>query len=341
MNNILVYCEQDGNSCARVSLELVSKASELAKTLREKTKNDIKVEAILIGNKLESISKEIISYGADEVFTVDDDKLKDYLTLPYTKITTDHVRKTEPQILLIGATTTGRDLAPRVASTLKVGLTADCTNLVIGDFKTKKAEYTDLLYQIRPAFGGNIIATIVNPETRPQMATVREGVMKLNEADNSRTGNITKIDYELSDSEFIVSIIKKHVEEKAVDLVSAPIIVAGGYGLGGKEGFKLIKELADAIGGTLAASRASVDAGWIDHDYQVGQTGVTVRPKLYIACGISGAVQHTAGMSQSNVIIAIDKDPDAPIMSLAHYGIVGDLYDVVPKMIKSFKNQLK
>lgn len=340
MDNILVYCEQQGNSIARVSLELVSKARELADELSEKDK-PTKVEALIIGSGLDNLTKEVISYGADEVYKIDDKKLKDYLTLPYAYVITEHIQKTKPRILLVGATVNGRDLAPRVASSAKVGLTADCTDLVIGEYSSKGKTYDNLLYQIRPAFGGNIIATIVNPETRPQMATVREGVMKLNEADNSRKGEVKTIDTKLDDELFVISLLDKHTEERAVDLLGAGVIVAGGYGLNGKNGFNLLKELADTLGGVIGASRAAVDAGWISKDYQIGQTGVTVRPKLYIACGISGAVQHSAGMSGANVIIAIDKDPDAPIHQIANYSIVGDLYEMIPKMIKSYKKYLK
>lgn len=335
MNNVLVFCEIHNNSIARVSLELISKARELADIL------NVKVETLIVGSKLKNLADTAISYGADEVFTCDDEKLENYLTLPYTQVIVEHAKNSKPQILLIGATVLGRDLAPRVASTLKCGLTADCTNLVIGDYEDKGKKYNKLLYQIRPAFGGNIIATIVNPETKPQMATVRDGVMKLSEPNKTRKGKVTPLNIKIDDSLFIVSLIEKHIREKSVDLVSAPIIISGGYGLGNKEGFKLIKELANTIGGVVGSSRAAVDAGWIDHDHQVGQTGVTVRPKLYIACGISGAVQHTAGMSQAKVIIAINKDPDAQIFGIAHYGIVGDLYDVIPRMIKAYKNHLK
>ncbi len=335
MNNVLVFCEKQGNSISRVSFELLSRAKELAKEL------GVKTEALLIGYSSEQFGKEAISYGADEVYFVDDKRLENYLTLPFTHIIVEYVKQFQPQILLIGATVTGRDLAPRVASSLKVGLTADCTNLVIGSYETKEKKYDNLLYQIRPAFGGNIIATIVNPETKPQMATVREGVMKLAEPDKSREGNISKFDIKFDDSLFVASIIEKFTRERSVNFASAPIVVAGGYGVGSKEGFNLLKELSDTIGGVIGASRAAVDAGWIDKDHQIGQTGVTVRPKLYIACGISGAVQHTAGMSQSKVIISVNKDPEAPIHKLAHYSIVGDLYEVIPKMIKAYKKHLK
>jgi electron transfer flavoprotein alpha subunit len=233
----------------------------------------------------------------------------------------------------------GRELAPRVASEKRCGLTADCTELKIDDFEDalSKTLYKYKLMQIRPAFGGNIIATIVNTWDDPQMVTVREGVMKLGEADTSRKGELVKVPVELDAADTVVQVIERVRAEKKVDLQGAQIIVAGGYGVGSKENFKLIRDLADAIGGEVAASRAAVDAGWIDHDYQVGQTGVTVRPRLYIACGISGSIQHCAGMSESKKIIAINTDPEAPIFSCADYKIVGDLNQVIPMMIKAFK----
>ena len=233
----------------------------------------------------------------------------------------------------------GRELAPRVASEKLAGLTADCTDLKIEDFddKVNGKYYTDKLMQIRPAFGGNIIATIVNTWDDPQMVTVREGVMKMGTPETGRTGEIIKVDVALTAEETVVKVIERIREEKSVDLKGARIIVAGGYGVGSKENFKLIHDLAKTLGGEVGASRAAVDAGWIDHDHQVGQTGVTVRPNLYIACGISGSIQHCAGMSDSKKIIAINTDPNAPIFSVAHYGIVGDLNQIIPMMIKAYK----
>jgi electron transfer flavoprotein alpha subunit len=230
-------------------------------------------------------------------------------------------------------------LAPRIASTLLAGLTADCTDLKIDDFEDRiaKRSFKDRLMQIRPAFGGNIIATIATGWDGPQMVTVREGVMRMSEPDPGRTGSVTAVPVELTDADTVVKIIERAKEEKNVNLKGARIIVAGGYGVGSKENFKLISDLAHTIGGEVGASRAAVDAGWIDHDHQVGQTGVTVRPKLYIACGISGSVQHRAGMSGSSKVIAINSDAGAPIFSIAHYGIVGDLHDVLPKMIRAYK----
>ena len=245
----------------------------------------------------------------------------------------------------MGATPIGRDLGPRVSSTLHSGLTADCTSLVIGGHKDNKTgkEYTDLLYQIRPAFGGNIIATIINPECRPQMATVREGVMKKEKAAKPGKGELKTIDWKkyVNDADFAVKIIERQMEERKINVKGAPIIIAGGYGMGSKEGFKQLFELADVIGGEVGASRAAVDAGFADHARQIGQTGVTVRPKLYIACGISGQIQHTAGMDGSSMIISINTDPDAPINKIADYAITGDVNDVIPKMIKYYKQNSK
>ena len=249
------------------------------------------------------------------------------------------MKEHKPNILLFGATLKGRELAPRVASEKLGGLTADCTDLKIDDFEDKKnnKSYTNKLMQIRPAFGGNIIATIVNTWDDPQMVTVREGVMKMDNPDPTRKGKVVKVKPALSDVETVVKVLERVRADKEVDLKGAQIIVAGGYGVGSKENFSLIYKLAEALGGEVGASRAAVDAGWIDHDHQVGQTGVTVRPRLYIACGISGSIQHVAGMKESKKIIAINTDPGAPIFSTAHYAIVGDLNTVIPQMIKAFK----
>mgnify|MGYP001307672092 FL=1 len=279
------------------------------------------------------------SYGADIVYLAEDARLEPFTVQPYAKVIMDLILEHKPNILLFGATFKGRELGPRVASEKLAGLTADCTELEIDDFEDKvnKKSYTDKLMQIRPAFGGNIIATIVNSWDDPQMATVREGVMKLNEPDTSLKGTLVKVKPALTADECIVKVVERVREEKDVNLKAARIIVAGGYGVGSKDNFKQIYDLAEALGGEVGASRAAVDAGWIDHDHQVGQTGVTVRPVLYIACGISGSIQHRAGMDDSKKIIAINTDPDAPILSVAHYSIIGDLNDVIPKMIKAFK----
>jgi electron transfer flavoprotein alpha subunit len=253
------------------------------------------------------------------------------------------VQERRPYIFLIGATPIGRDLAPRVASSVRAGLTADCTDLQIGDYTSKKDKqvYTDLLYQIRPAFGGNVIAAIVNPNTRPQMATVREGVMRRREPDATRQGMVEKIEPAFDERDLVLKVLSRETRESRVNLKGAPIVVAGGAGVGSQENFELIEELAHVLGGEVGASRAAVDAGFISREHQVGQTGTTVRPRLYIAAGISGAIQHRAGMSESSKIIAINSDPSAPIFQIAHYKIVGDLAEVIPMMIRAFREKAK
>ncbi|MBE6407248.1 MAG: electron transfer flavoprotein subunit alpha/FixB family protein [Lentisphaerae bacterium] len=333
MGNVWVFIEQEGGKIADVSLELVSKGKELAERL------GVKTEAVLLGNNVESCCSTLFEYGCDTVYLAEDPRLEPFTVLPFAKVIMDLIRTYNPNILLFGATMKGRELAPRVASEKLAGLTADCTDLKIEDFddKVNGKYYTDKLMQIRPAFGGNIIATIVNTWDDPQMVTVREGVMKMGTPEAGRTGEIIKVDVALTAEETVVKVIERIREEKSVDLKGARIIVAGGYGVGSKENFKLIHDLAKALGGEVGASRAAVDAGWINHDHQVGQTGVTVRPNLYIACGISGSIQHCAGMSDSKKIIAINTDPNAPIFSVAHYGIVGDLNQIIPMMIKAYK----
>ena len=339
MNNLFVYIEIEEGKPADVSLELLTKGRELADTL------GCKLEAIALGHKLEGLDKIVAKYGADTLWLADGPELAPYRTLPHTAVICGVFEQEKPQIALMGATPVGRDLGPRVSSALHSGLTADCTSLVIGDYTEAKSgkEYKELLYQIRPAFGGNIIATIVNPDCRPQMATVREGVMKKEELKTPKNTEVMKIDYKkyLKDSDLVVKIIERHMEEKGIDIKNSPIIVSGGYGVGSKENFKVLFELADLLGGEVGASRAAVDAGFADHARQVGQTGVTVRPKLYIACGISGQIQHTAGMDQSSMVIAINTDPEAPINKVADYVITGDVMDVVPKMIKYYKHNSK
>ena len=331
-NNVWVFIQQDDGKIADVSIELVCKARDLA------DKVGAQVAGVLIGDNMTSEAEKLFQYKCDEVFLIEDPKLKLYQPIPYTKIMVEMVKRHEPQIVLYGATTTGRDLGPRVASNLRVGLTADCTDLQIGDHQLKDTVYKDILYQIRPAFGGNIIATIVSPEKKPQMATVREGVMKLSVPVKNAKAKITKItDIKLTADDYLTEIVKRVKEGKRVNLKGARLIVSGGMGVGTKENFKLIHDLAKALGAEVGASRAAVDAGFIPKDHQVGQTGTTVRPNLYIACGISGSIQHRAGMSESGKIIAINWDPDAPIFKIAHYGIVGDLNDVIPKFIKAFK----
>lgn len=333
MGNVWVFIEQEAGKIADVSLELVSKARDLADRL------GVKAEAVLLGDKLGGCVPTLYSYGCDTVYLAEDKRLEPFTVLPFAKVIMDLIREHKPNILMFGATMKGRELAPRVASEKLGGLTADCTELKIDDFddKVNGKFYSKKLMQIRPAFGGNIIATIVNTWDDPQMVTVREGVMKLGTPDSGRQGKLVKVEVKLSDAETVVEVLERMRQDKAVDLKGAQIIVAGGYGVGSKENFKLIRDLAEALGGEVGASRAAVDAGWIDHDHQVGQTGVTVRPRLYIACGISGSVQHAAGMKESKKIIAINADPGAPIFSVAHYAIVGDLNAVIPQMIKAFK----
>lgn len=339
MNNVFVYCEFIDGQIGDVSLELLTKGRDLANQL------GCNLDAFILGDKLGEVEQKVFPYGVDKVYKVQGEGLSPYTTLPHAKILKGLIEKEQPIIGLFGATSVGRDLAPRVASSLKCGLTADCTDLVIGDHtdnKTKK-EYHNLLYQIRPAFGGNIIATIVNPETRPQLATVREGVMKKQITSNSYKGEVVDIDSAeyLDQEDFAVQVLERHIEEKDIDIKNAGVLIAGGYGVGSKENFQLLYDFAEVIGADVGASRAAVDAGFVEHDRQVGQTGVTVRPKLYIACGISGQVQHRAGMAESSIIVSINSDENAPINEIADYVITGDLNEVIPKMIKSYKRNAK
>ena len=338
-NNLIVYCELEDGRIADVSLELLTKGRVLANSL------GVKLEALVVGDKLACIEDQIFPYGADTVYKVEDARLYPYTSNPHAAVLINLFREIEPQIALMGATCIGRDLGPRVSSCLHSGLTADCTSLEIGDHTDPKTgkQYTDLLYQIRPAFGGNIVATIVNPECRPQMATVREGVMKKEIFDPAHKGTVVNLDPAkyVSDADFVVEIIDRHIEKSQVNIKGASIIVAGGYGVGSKENFDLLFELADVLGAEVGASRAAVDAGFIEHERQIGQTGVTVRPKLYIACGISGQIQHIAGMQESSMIISINSDPDAPINTIADYVITGNMEDIVPKLIKYYKKNSK
>ena len=332
---VWVFAEQEDQRLDDVSLELCGRARKLADQL------GVATAAVLAGHNVRELADRLISHGADRVYHVDDPRLEHYRTLPYARVVSQLVTKHKPQIVLFGATAIGRDLAPRVASETWAGLTADCTDLDIGDYleRKTKTEHKNLLLQIRPAFGGNIIATIINYDRWPQMATIREGVMPLTDGDPKRKGTIIDEKVEFSDFDLSVRLIKRHREERKVNLKGARTIVAGGGGVGGKQGFRLIYALADAIGGAVGASRAAVDGGFIGKEHQVGQTGTTVRPALYIACGISGAVQHRAGMEESAKIIAINTDKDAPILSVAHYGIVGDLHKIIPMMIKAIKER--
>ena len=338
-NNLIVYCELDEGRVADVSLELLTKGRHLADRL------GVKLEALVVGANLDGVEDQIFPYGADTVYKVADKRLYPYTSNPHASVLINLFKEIEPQIALMGATCIGRDLGPRVSSALHSGLTADCTSLEIGDHtdaKTKK-EYHDLLYQIRPAFGGNIVATIVNPECRPQMATVREGVMKKEELDPNHKGQVVNLDPAkyVKDEDFVVEIIDREIAKSKVNIKGAPIIVAGGYGVGSKENFQLLYDLAATLGAEVGASRAAVDAGYIEHERQIGQTGVTVRPKLYIACGISGQIQHIAGMQESSIIISINNDPNAPINTIADYVITGTIEEVVPKLIKYYKKNSK
>ncbi|MFZ4740745.1 MAG: electron transfer flavoprotein subunit alpha/FixB family protein [Bacteroidales bacterium] len=340
MNNIFVYCEvnEDG-LIADVSLELLSKGRKLANDLT------IKLEAVVIGDQIQNIENQLYPYGVDVIHIAQDARLFPYTTLPHASIVVNLFKEEKPEIALFGATSVGRDLAPRVASALRCGLTADCTSLEIGDHTENKTQklYKNLLYQIRPAFGGNIIATIINPDTRPQMATVREGVMKQEIFSQNYKGKLKKINIDkfLQEDDFLLEILERHIESQKINIKGAQIIIAGGYGVGTKENFALLHQLAEAIGGEVGASRAAVDAGLVEHARQIGQTGITVRPKLYIACGISGAVQHRAGMDQSAKIISINNDPKAPINKIADYTIIGNVGDILPKMIKYYKENSK
>lgn len=338
-NNLIVYCELEDGRVADVSLELLTKGRSLAKRL------GVKLEALVIGHDLKGVEDQIFPYGADTVYKVDDARLYPYTSNPHAAVLINLFKEIKPQIALMGATCIGRDLGPRVSSALHSGLTADCTSLEIGDHtdaKTKK-DYHDLLYQIRPAFGGNIVATIVNPECRPQMATVREGVMKKEVLDPAHRGQVVDLDPKkyVADEDFVTEIIDRQIAKSKVNIKGAPIIVAGGYGVGSKENFQLLFDLAATLGAEVGASRAAVDAGFIEHERQIGQTGVTVRPKLYIACGISGQIQHIAGMQESSIIISINNDPNAPINTIADYVITGDIETVVPKLIKYYKKNSK
>lgn len=338
-NNIIVYCEYEDGRVADVSLELLTKGRQLADRL------GVKLEALVVGANLDGIEDQIFPYGADVVYKVADKRLYPYTSNPHAAVLINLFKEIKPQIALMGATCIGRDLGPRVSSALHSGLTADCTSLEIGDHtdaKTKQ-EYHDLLYQIRPAFGGNIVATIVNPEHRPQMATVREGVMKKEIFNPDHKGTVINLDPAkyVSDTDFVVEIIDRQIAKSKLNIKNAPIIVAGGYGVGSKENFQLLFDLANTLGAEVGASRAAVDAGFIEHERQIGQTGVTVRPKLYIACGISGQIQHIAGMQESSIIISVNNDPNAPINTIADYVITGDIEDVLPKLIKYYKKNSK
>jgi electron transfer flavoprotein alpha subunit len=341
MNNVFVYCEiTEENYIADVSLELISKAKKLANKL------NVKLEVIVCGHQVKELETTLYPYGVDVINYAEDQRLFPYQTLPHFSIVTKLIKEKQPQICLFGATSIGRDLAPRVASYLRCGLTADCTSLEIGEYEDKKNNKVidNLLYQIRPAFGGNIIATIVNPNTRPQMATVREGVMKKEICDKNYAGEFSRIPVNnyVNDSDFCLEILSRQIEAQKVNIKGAQIIVCGGYGMSSRpNGFELLKQLADTLGGEVGATRAAVDSGLIEHERQIGQTGVTVRPKLYIGCGVSGAVQHRAGMAESSKIISINTDANAPLNAIADYTIIGDAFEIVPKLIEYYKKNSK
>lgn len=339
-NNVFVYCEIEGTRVAEVSQELLTKGRKLANQL------GVQLEAVAIGHGITGqVESQIVPYGVDRLHIFDAPGLAPYTSRPHTAALVNLFRQEEPQICLLGADVVGRDLGPRVSSALHSGLTADCTALEIGPHDDKKTgrHYPQLLYQIRPAFGGNIVATIVNPDNRPQMATVRSGVMKAEVLCADYPCQIVQQDADrfVPQEEYVTRVIERHVQAAQGNLKGASIVVAGGYGVGSIQGFELLQELARTLHAEVGASRAAVDAGFCPHHLQIGQTGVTVRPKVYIACGISGAIQHVAGMKESGIIISINTDENAPINQIADYVITGKVEEVVPKLIKYYKQNSK
>lgn len=339
-SSVYVYCELEGKQIEEVSFELLTKGRKLANEL------GVKLEAVVAGNGIKGeVEAQILPYGVDVLHVFDAPCLSPYTTRPHTAVLVKLFERELPQICLMGATSIGRDLGPRVSSTLTSGLTADCTALEIGDYEDKKNKknYENLLYQIRPAFGGNIVATIINPDNRPQMATVRSGVMKAEVLDPAYKGEVIyeEVDQFVTPEDKLVEVLHRQVEKAKNNLKGASIVVAGGYGVGSKENFDLLRKLAEELHGEVGASRAAVDAGFANHEEQIGQTGVTVRPKVYIACGISGAIQHVAGMKESGILISINSDPNAPINDIADYVITGSVEEVVPKMIQYYKQHSK
>jgi len=330
---VWVFAEQEAGRLSEVPLELLTKGRQLADRL------GVPLAGVLAGAKVEPLAAELIAHGTDKVYVVEDGRLEHYQTAGYCHVLSELIARFKPQICLYGATPIGRDLAPTVASRMKCGLTADCTDLQIGDHTPPGSSevHKNLLLQIRPAFGGNIIATIVNYDRWPQMATVREGVMPMPPRQANRRGQVVRCPVKLDGVALPLTIAESQRRAKKVNLKAARIIVAGGAGVGSRDNFKLLWDLANCLGAAVGGSRAAVDLGFVDHDHQVGQTGTTVRPALYIACGISGAVQHRAGMQESAKILAINTDPGAPIFSIAHYGVVGDMNVVIPKMIKAIR----
>ncbi|CAK7024810.1 electron transfer flavoprotein subunit alpha [Tissierella sp. P1] len=323
---VWVFAEQRDGNLLNVAIELVGEGRKIADAL------EVPLTAVLLGNNIDGLAEKLVKYGADEVLYANHELLNVYTTDGYTKVIYDLIKERKPEIMLIGATNIGRDLGPRISARVHTGLTADCTKLDV-DLENRR------LMQTRPAFGGNLMATIICPDHRPQMSTVRPGVMEKAKYDENRKGNIVKFTPDLKDEDIRAKVKEVVKGGKAeVQLEESKIIVSGGRGLGNPEGFKLIEDLAKKLGGVVGASRATVDAGWIEHSHQVGQTGKTVRPSLYVACGISGAIQHLAGMQESKVIVAINKDADAPIFKVADYGIVGDVYEVLPELIEALDN---
>ena len=339
MNNLFVYLEIEEGEIAEVSLELLTKGRSLANDL------GCRLEAVAAAKSTAGIAEQVFPYGVDVLHTFEDERLSPYTTLPHTAILVELFKKEQPQICLMGASIVGRDLGPRVSSALGSGLTADCTSLEIGDHEDRRAgkTYKDLLYQIRPAFGGTIVAAIINPDQRPQMATVREGVMKKAILDTQYKGEEIShnVNDFVKDEDFVVEIIERHIEKSKINIRDAQIIIAGGYGVGSKENFDLLHQLADVLDAEVGASRAAVDAGYAEAERQIGQTGITVRPKLYIACGISGQIQHIAGMQESSIIIAINNDPSAPINAVADYVVTGEVESVIPKLITYYRKNSK
>ena len=340
MNNVFVYCEIEGTTVAEVSQELLTKGRKLADEL------GVRLHAVVAGTGIKGkVEDQILPYGVDKLFVFDGEGLFPYTSAPHTDILVGLFKEENPQICLMGATVIGRDLGPRVSSSLTSGLTADCTQLEIGPYTDNKTgkTYENLLYQIRPAFGGNIVATIVNPDHRPQMATVRSGVMKKAFYEGRAAGEVVypEVSRYVSPEAYVVQVLDHHVEKAKHNLKGAAIVVSGGYGMGSKESFDMLFELAKVLHAEVGASRAAVDAGFCDHDRQIGQTGVTVHPKVYIACGISGQIQHIAGMQDSGIIISINTDPDAPINRIADYVITGSVEDVIPKLIKYYRQNSK
>ncbi len=329
--NVLVFIEIAGDRIADVSLELICKGAGLAGDLGGA------VEAVAPGSGIQAALAVLGRYGCRLVYAIDDPRLARFTSVPYAKSVQRVIEKTRPQIVLFGATTTGRDIAPRIASALRCGLTADCTDLQIGPYKLKGKTYDKTLLQIRPAFGGNIVATIVSPESAPSMATVRPGVVRMHPPEVSGAVEIVEEPCPVEDADLMSEVIEVVREEKTAHLSGARVIVAAGMGAASAAGIGLVRDLARVLGGEVGASRPVVDAGLLPKAHQVGQTGTTVRPNLYIACGISGQIQHRAGMVESKRIIAINRDPHAPIFDIAHYGIVGDVTDVLPKMINAYK----